>query len=153
MTARTLRSLLWLALGTSLGAAREFVFVNLNYQIDFLAHARDRNYAHSQFRRWADGLSLNEVLVAKWLLAAAFIGAMLVLSIAMARTRFGDARFDKAIVAGFIGVAALALAFHAGSALLPSLRPVSIAALHALQYPVPLLLVWVVSLLKSASER
>jgi hypothetical protein len=145
MNARLMLSILCLALATAVGAAREFLFVNLNYQIDFLAQARDRNYAHSQFRRWVGEMSLNEAVLAKWLLAAAFMAIILLLTLAMARIRFGDHRYDRRILITFVVLGSLAIFGHLVAPVFAPMRPISIAILHGLQYPVPVLLAWVVS--------
>ncbi|WKZ66651.1 MAG: hypothetical protein QY325_01710 [Flavobacteriales bacterium] len=145
MNRRDALSALWLALAVAAGAAREFFFVNLNYQLDYLVNRRDRNYAHSRFRRWAEGLDAGDLTAWKWLLAAAFVALTAALTVALARTRFGDHRYRTRILGAFAALAAFALACHLGAQAAPALRPVSIAVLHALQYPVPLLVVWALS--------
>ncbi len=140
---RALMSLFWLGLASLLGAAREFVATNINFQIDFLSNSRERNYAHSVFRDWAQGWDLADAQRAKWLAAGAFMVSMAVLTAAMARTRFGDHRYAVPVMVFFAALGACAgICYWANPALL---RPVAIAILHALQYPVPVLLVWVLS--------
>jgi hypothetical protein len=144
---RALMSLLWLGLASLLGAAREFVATNINFQIDFLSNSRERNYAHSVFREWAQGWDLADAQRAKWLAAGAFMVSMAALTAAMARTRFGDHRYIAPILLGFAALGACAgICYWTNPALL---RPVAIAILHALQYPVPVLLVWVLSWLRA----
>lgn len=142
---RTLLSLLWLALASLLGAAREFMAVNINFQIDYLANARDRNYAHSVFRDWAAGWDLQDALRVKWLTALVFMSAMAGLSMGMARARFGTHRHAAFILICFIVLGGIAAACHLAAPVLAPLRHVGIAILHALQYPVPVLLIWVLS--------
>lgn len=148
MSRRTLLSLLLLGAAIALGALREFLFVNLNYQLDFLQHARDRNYAHSVFRHWTAGWDAADALRMKWLLAAAFVAAMAALTVSLARVRLGDHRLRGLILGAYALLAAAALAGHAAAPAMPALRPIGIAVLHALQYPVPLVLVWVLSWLQ-----
>ncbi|MDX9751365.1 MAG: hypothetical protein RBT71_09830, partial [Flavobacteriales bacterium] len=64
------------------GALREFMFLNLYYQIDFTAHGRPVSYAHSLFQGWTQGMGLGALTTLKWALSIAFAGVMLALAIA-----------------------------------------------------------------------
>ncbi|MFZ1692156.1 MAG: hypothetical protein WAT74_03075 [Flavobacteriales bacterium] len=153
MKARAWLSLLIVAIGAALGALREFIFVNLNFHLDYLLNQRDRNYAHSVFRKWAGALDADQASALKWALALLFVATMALLTALLCRVRFGDHRYRKAVIVAFAGLGACALLCHLLGAWLPHARPVSVAMLHALQYPVPLLLVWAMSLLQPAGER
>jgi hypothetical protein len=148
-----LLSALLLCAAIALGALREFVFVNLNYQIDFVLHARPINYAHSAFRAWADGMGSSGLIRAKWAFAAGFVAATLALTVALARVRLAHHGWMWAVCITFLSLSALALLLHALSGLLPALYPVAIALLHGLQYPVPLLVVWMLSWLRPTPHR
>jgi len=143
--------LLLLLVAIVLGAAREFLFINLNYMIDFVANHRQVSYAHSAFRAVVDGWSLTWLVMLKWILAVVFITLMLGLSIAMARVLFGDHRYRTTIMFGFIAIGGLALLLHLASAYAPAWEGVSVKLLHALQYPVVLLFIWAAALLKPST--
>jgi hypothetical protein len=126
----------------ALGAARDFVFINLNYCIDHLANHREENYAHSMVRHATDGLSLRTLVVIKWAFSAAFIATMLGISILSARILFGDHRYRRWLVIGFGMVASIAFILQLGSSVEPALGLVSVKLLHLLQYPVVLFFIW-----------
>ncbi len=128
--------------GILLGAAREFTFLNLNYQIDFLANNRTDNYAHSLFQGWVDGSKLSTLIFLKWGLAFAFAGSMCILSILLLRRLFGDHRYAKYTVIGFILLGLIATIFHFLSLKVPAFEGVSIKLLHLIQYPALLFFVW-----------
>ena len=142
---RTGMSILLLVVAIALGAAREWLFVNLNYHLDFLEHERTATYAHSRFRAWAEGADATDLRMLKWGLALLFIGTTLLLTVLMARVRFNSFRYMPALLVTFIGIGTLALALHFGASTVPAFEAVSIKLLHALQYPVPLLLIWALS--------
>jgi len=137
-----------LLVGVLLGAAREFIFLNLNYQIDFVAHGRALSYAHSLFRSRVEGFDLQALLVLKWSMALVFSAAMLGLVIALARVLVGDHRHARALVLGYVFLGLLALLFHGMAGSVPALEVVSVKILHALQYPVVLFLLWAGSMLQ-----
>jgi hypothetical protein len=138
------------ALGVLLGALREFLFLNLNYQIDFAAHKRQVSYAHSMFRGWVEGMDLGALLLLKWVLALCFVAAMLLLALALARLLFGDHRYRPAILIAFGAIGGLALVLHLLGGHLPQARPMSVKLLHTLQYPVLLFFIWAASFLGRA---
>jgi len=131
------------------GAAREFLFINLNYEIDRVQHHRDVFYAHSLFRSWVHGFDLRGLLALKWAFALAFIGLMLALSVVLARTLFGGTRYRKAIIIGFLAIGLLAFGLHLLSGHLPPLEGISTKLLHLLQYPVFLFFLWASALLSA----
>lgn len=146
MRRRTLLALLMLA-AVALGAAREFLFLNLNYQIDAVANHRAVSYAHSLFRSWTAGLALDALLRLKWALAVLFIASTLALSITFARIAFGDHRYRTTLVWGFVLVGALALVMHLLATAVPPLYGVSVKLLHVIQYPVVLFVIWAAAML------
>ena len=148
MMPRWAGGLLLLLVATLLRAAREFLFINLNYMIDLEANHREVSYAHSAFRALVDGWSLSSLIMLKWGLAVLFIALMLALSIAMSRVLFGDHRYRRTIMFGFVAFGGLALLLHAAGANSPAWEGVSVKLLHALQYPVVLLFIWAAALLK-----
>lgn len=145
MSRRALLTLAIIAVALSLAAFRDYLFVNLNYQIDALGHERAVSYAHSRFRAWVEGMELSDLTRLKWLLALAFASINLVFAVTMSRIRFGDHRHRAAIIVAFLLVGGIALLTHALSANVPGLAMISIKLLHALQYPVVLLLIWAAS--------
>lgn len=131
-----------LILGILLGALREFMILNLNYQIDFVGNHRVDNYAHSLFQGWVNGWNISHLIVLKWLMAIAFAGAMCTLCILLLRSLFGDHRYVKFVLIGFATMGITATAFHFLSTMIPALEGVSIKLLHMIQYPVLLFFVW-----------
>jgi hypothetical protein len=148
MTRRRIGILLILAIAVALGAVRDFLLVNLNYQIDFVAHGRAFSYAHSLFRGWVAGFDLQALLMLKWCLALAFSGAMLGLAIVLARLVAGDHRHARALFLGYVSFGLLALLLHGMAGPVPALEAVSVKVLHGLQYPVVLFLLWAGSMLQ-----
>ncbi|MBK9176773.1 MAG: hypothetical protein IPM46_10655 [Flavobacteriales bacterium] len=145
MKRRDALSALLLAVAIALGALREFLFVNLNYQLDFVLHKRTVSYAHSAFRRWAGDWDAEMLIRGKWLLSLAFIATTLFLTAGLARLRFGDHRLLRVTVVAFLTIGALAMLLQAVAARHPFAYPIAVQLLHALQYPIPLLLVWALS--------
>lgn len=134
--------MLIVAAAVGFGALREFLFLNLNYQLDAVARQRPISYAHSMFQGWVEGWDLDALLRLKWLLAMAFIVLMALAAVLLARVLFGDHRHRTAIVVGFALSSLVALALHALGTLHPAFPLVAIKVLHALQYPVVLLFIW-----------
>ncbi|MBL7950732.1 MAG: hypothetical protein JNM62_03330 [Flavobacteriales bacterium] len=148
MTSRRITLVAILLVTVAVGAMREFVFINLNYCIDHLANHRQVNYAHSLFRKAVEGLTLNSLVVLKWSFTIAFIGVMLGASVFTARLLFGDHRYARPIMWGFVVIAALALALHLAAQHVPALALASIKLIHLLQYPVLLFFLWAAALLR-----
>jgi hypothetical protein len=126
----------------ALGALHEFLFVNLNYQIDHVARSTPYSYAHSLFQGWVAGWPLDALLRMKWLLALAFIGAMLGVTLVFAKVAGASYRHRRIIVLAFAAIGASALLFHALQRWSPELDVLSVKLLHAIQYPVLLFFVW-----------
>lgn len=136
-----------LLLGTALGGVREFLFINLNYQIDFLRNHRQVSFAHSAFREQVAGMDLTDLLVLKWVLASAFVLAMLGLCLLLARLLFGDGRYSRTIGLAFGAIGGLAVVLHLLTPVVPAFHGVSVKLLHLLQYPVVLVFIWAASVL------
>ena len=132
----------------SLGALREFLFLNLNYQLDAVAHNRVISYAHSMFQAWVEGWDLPALLRLKWILALLFVALMALGAILLARVLWGDQRYRRIILFAFGAVGALALLMNALAALHPAFGAISIKLLHSLQYPVLLFFVWAAAILQ-----
>lgn len=147
MTRRHALMLLLMMVAVTLGAVRDFLAINLNYQIDLVQYQREVSYAHSLFQEWTEGWDLTALVRLKWLIAAGMAAAMLGLCIAMARLAFGDHRYRWVLVIGFVTMGGLALGLQRISGACPPLYGVSVKLLHVLQYPVPLFLIWAASLL------
>ncbi|MBK8338968.1 MAG: hypothetical protein IPK99_02665 [Flavobacteriales bacterium] len=113
---------------------REFLFVNLNYQLDHVARNTPFSYAHSRFQGWTQGIGLGGLTALKWSAAFFFILLMTSLSVIAARLLFGDHRYLRVIAFAVGAVALLALLLHS-----LSLELAAVKLLHALQYPVILL--------------
>ena len=78
----------------------------------------------------------------KWTLAATFIAMNLFLAIGLSRVRFGHHRYRRPLIIGFGVVALCALTAQVLAPSVSGLGTLSIKLLHALQYPVVLLLIW-----------
>ena len=134
-----------LAVAVTLGALREFLFVNLNYQLDHVLRATDQSFAHSMFQRWTDEWTGPALLRLKWGLGLVFTALMLGLTLLLARRLFGDHRYAPHIITGYVLVGALALALNFASTWAPPLEVLAVKLLHTLQYPVLLLVLWAAS--------
>ena len=134
-----------------LGSLREFLFLNLNYEIDRLANHRLVAYAHSRFRAWVEGWDLQELIVLKWAISFAFIGVTLALCILLARALQGSWRAARPLALGYVGIATLSFLLHRMAVRVPELETVAVKLLHMLQYPVILFFVWAATLLRPPS--
>lgn len=150
MSRRTVVILLCALASLGLGAAREFLFINLNYEIDHVARHTPFSFAHSMFRGWVLGWPLARLVLLKWVLALAFIAAMLGLSLFLARALFAPRRIDRPIIVVFVAIALVALVLHGLAHWLPGAETVSVKLLHLLQYPVLLFFLWAASMLADA---
>lgn len=133
---------LFATVGIALGALREFLFVNLNYQLDHVERGTEFSYAHSLFQQWTAGWDLGDLTRLKWSLALLFISLMLGLALLLARLLAGDHRYTPGIVLGYLSAGAVALLLHALAPWVPPLEGTSVKVLHMLQYPVVLFFVW-----------
>lgn len=138
--------------GIALGAAREFLAINLNYQIDAVRYHRIVSYAHSLFQGRVEGWPLGDLLRLKWGIALVFSGLMCLLCIGLARLLNGDHRHRMAIVIAFLATGALALTLHFASGPVPQFGAASIKLLHLMQYPVVLFFVWAASRLDARAR-
>ncbi len=152
MNRRSVLSVLLVGLGTGLGAAREFLFVNLNYQLDHELRGTPMSYAHSTFQGWVLDWDAGHLNALKWSLSIGFLLANLLLSLAMCRARFGPNGPWRAVIGLFIAFSALAGVLLALSRHAAWLYPPAIQLAHALQYPIPLLVIWALSLRPSPAH-
>ncbi|MEO8590087.1 MAG: hypothetical protein ABI432_11995 [Flavobacteriales bacterium] len=152
MRKRTVLGSVIIIAAVALGAVRDFLFVNLNYQIDAVEHRSPISYAHSLFRAAVAGLDLNALNVMKWGLAMLYILLMLTAGIALSRVLFGDHRYRRPLVIGTAAIALISLALHRLAVWNPALEGVSIALSHAIQYPVPLLFICAASWSRPAQQ-
>lgn len=137
-----------LGAAVAIGALREFLFLNLNYQVDAVARNRPISYAHSMFQGWVQGWELPALLRLKWLLAMLFVLAMATACVLLARVLFGHQRYRRTILLGYALASALALLLHALSSVHPAFGNIGVKLLHALQYPVVLFFVWAGAILQ-----
>ncbi len=144
---RRLKAAMVLMVGIAFGAWREFAFINLNYQIDHVAHHTPFSYAHSLVQGWTRGIGLDGLLALKWSLALLSMAVMAGLCILLARILFGSWRQALSILAGFTGFAVLSLAMHGLARWAPPFELVSVRLSHMLQYPVLLLFVLIAAAL------
>ncbi len=149
MNRRTRAVLAILLIAVVLGAIREFLFINLNYQIDFLGSDRAYSYAHSRFQTAVSGFDLRDLWILKWALAALFALMMLLLGIILSRILFGDHRYTFLLVIGYVTIGVMALLFHGISNGNDGWYNISVKLLHALQYPIVLIFIWGASRLGS----
>ncbi|MEO8069314.1 MAG: hypothetical protein ABI599_16570 [Flavobacteriales bacterium] len=136
---RTLAIIVLLGTAVALGALREFLFLNLNYQLDHVQRATEFSYAHSIFQGWTQGWSLGRLIAFKWSLAVGYVVVMTCLGVLMARLLFGHMRYARPMVLAVVAVAACALLLNFLSGWLPPLADVSVKLLHMLQYPIVML--------------
>ncbi len=139
-------------LGIGLGSLREFVFINLNYELSHAAGQTPWSYAHSAVQRALEGWSLPALLRLKWTLALGFVLAMGALTFLMGRLLYGH-RLDRTIVVGFAGIGTLALVLHGLSGWLPFTASAGVKLLHILQYPMPLVLLGVARFLPGEDRQ
>ena len=142
-----------LLLGVVLGSLREFLFINLNYEIDRVRYHRPIAYAHSRFRAWTEGWDLGALLTFKWVLSFAYMAAMLGLAILLMRLLQGHFRAARHLALAYAALGLLALGFHALSGSVPPLEAVGVKLLHLLQYPVLLFFLWAAHLLRAGTKR
>jgi len=142
-------------LGISLGALREFIFINLNYWIDHLARLTEFCYAHSFFN-FLEGSSLVNLKTTKWAMAVFFIVLMFSFTSAFLKLLFRDRPVLKWAILSFGTTILISLIFFGLHAFLgPEQVMLSIAvkALHAVQYPFLLFfLVPAISLLNTTDK-
>lgn len=150
---RNLLVALLLLAGLAVGAMREFLFINLNFQIQHVRYGTPYSYAHSLFRGWVKGWDLAELMRLKWGLAVVLSAAMLGLCILLARLLFGSHAYRMPLAIGYAMAGALAVLLHLAGSFVPQLGIISVKLLHALQYPVMLFLVWAAWLVGGAARQ
>ncbi|HMU13456.1 MAG: hypothetical protein JST41_02120 [Bacteroidetes bacterium] len=136
---RPLRAVLILAIGIALGAVHDLLFINLNYQIDHVRRSTPWSFAHSEFQRLVRGWDLVMLTRTKWVLAALFVLAMWCLCLLLLRNAGVFRRLARPVTMGFAAIALLALLLHLAARWLP-VEEASVNLLHAIQYPVLLLI-------------
>lgn len=137
-----------LGAAVAVGALREFLFLNLNYQVDAVARNRPISYAHSLFQGWVEGWDLPALFRLKWALALLFASTMAMACILLARVLFGNQRYRRSILLAYAITGAAALLLHALSTAHHAFGSIGVKLLHALQYPVVLFFVWAAAVLK-----
>jgi len=140
-----LRAAFVLLIGVLLGALRDLLFINLNYQIDHVRRATSTSYAHSRFRSLVNGWTLGDLLLLKWLLAGFFILCMWALCMLLLRNA-STFRLARPISLIFLAIALLA-ALLSGLAHWFPVEEAAVNLLHAIQYPVLLVVVQLAILL------
>lgn len=153
MRSSTAIGMLLIGAAIAIGAFRDFIFVNLNYHLDFLEHARRVSYAHSLFQAWAGEVDARGLRALKWVFAILFILCNLALATMLSRVRFGDHRYRVPIMIGFGIVALIAGLSNALGAWVPVFSVLGVKLLHMLQYPVILILLWAAGWLVPQRER
>lgn len=133
-----------LTVAVVLGSLRDFLFINLNYQLDHLQRATPYSYAHSAFRAAVQGWGPRALLALKWGLGLGFTLSTWALCQALLGVFGVRAHLGRPVTIGFLAIAALALAARALARTWPVWEPLSVDLLHAIQYPVVLLLLLVV---------
>lgn len=142
---RTLLVVLIISAGVAVGAVRDFLTVNLNYQLQAVSQGWTISYAHSLFQGWVDGWDVPALLRLKWALAIVFVSLMAAGAVLLARILWGDHRYRRPILLAFAVLALLALLLHLLAALHPGFGLVGVKVLHSLQYPMVLVLLWAAS--------
>lgn len=132
---RWLRAASVLLVGILLGAVRDSLFINLNYQIDHVRRATPGSFAHSRFQAQVAGWDLSDLVLLKWFLAGWFVLCMWGLSLLLLRNANGSWRMAKPISLIFAAIALSALLLHALARWVP-VEEASVNLLHAIQYPV-----------------
>lgn len=122
-----------------LAERREFLFINLNYQIDHVSRSTPFSYAHSAFRSFVEGWSLSALTTFKWALSGTYVVINAVLAVALAQLLHGHWRYTRPILLIVAGVCVAAFGFHALGTLVPGGADIGVKLLHMVQYPVVLL--------------
>ncbi len=126
-----------------LGSLREFLFVNVNYQIDHVSRATPFSYAHSAFQGWVAGWGSHALVRLKWSMAVAFIVVMWSLCLLLLRAYAAPRRLFLLVSALFVLVPTTALLLHLLAYRAPLAEEASVNLLHAVQNPIVLVFLWV----------
>lgn len=146
-----LRSALILLAGIGIGSLRDFLFINLNYQLDHVTRATRTSFAHSRFQGWVEGWEAPGLTRLKWLLAGLFVMSMWGLCMILLKNAGATYRLRRPVTLVFAGLAIVAFVLHGLARWLP-VEEASVNLLHAIQYPV-LLLVLQAALMVFPSAR
>lgn len=143
------------ALGISIGALREFTFVNLNYWISYVSGAVELCYAHSFFN-FLSGSSLGKLTALKWTMTLAFIALMLAFNLAFLQIWFGKTSVRKWVLFTYASALIVSAVFYVAHLFSPGTHAfiiLAVKALHALQYPfLPLVLIPAISVFKAQEQ-
>ena len=139
---RRVRAASILLVGIVLGAIRDSLFINLNYQIDHVRRATPGSFAHSRFQAQVAGWDLSALVLLKWVLAGCFVVGMWGLCLLLLRNANSSARLAKPVSLIFAAIALAALLMHGLARWLP-VEEASVNLLHAIQYPVLLVVLQV----------
>jgi hypothetical protein len=145
--------LLILGIALVLGSLRDFLLINLNYQLDHVQRATPYSFAHSGFQAVVGGWGLRALTTMKWGLAIGFVATTWTLCQSLLGVFGLRQRLGRLVTYGFLGIAALAFVAHLLARSFPLLEPVSVDLLHAIQYPVVVLLLLVVLVLFEGRSR
>lgn len=104
------RGLLVLLVGAmvALGFVRDFIFVNLNYQLSFVYYEKERSFTHSFFD-FLNNYSYSQLYYSKWWLTGIFALLNILLCLVLVYLLFKSKR--KVKVAGLILSGLVVLAF------------------------------------------
>lgn len=127
----------------ALGSLREFLFVNVNYQIDHVNRATPFSYAHSAFQSRVAGWGTQALVALKWSMAVAFILLMWALCLLLLRAYAAPRRLFLLVSALFMLVPTAALLLHLLAYRAPLAEEASVNLLHAVQNPIVLVFLWV----------
>jgi hypothetical protein len=127
----------------ALGSLREFLFVNVNYQIDHVARATPFSYAHSAFQAWVSGWGTHALVTLKWSMAVSFILLMWTLCLLLLRAYAAPRRLSVLVSGLFVLVPTTALLLHLLAYRAPLAEEASVNLLHAVQNPIVLVFLWV----------
>ena len=133
-----------LVIAVALGSLRDFLLINLNYQLDHVQRATPYSYAHSAFQVAVAGWGPRALIALKWGLGIGFTCTTWGLCQALLAVYGVRARLGRAVTLGFLAMASLALVARVLAGAWPALEPLSVDVLHAIQYPVVVLLLLVI---------
>lgn len=131
----------YLLVAIILGSMREFLFVNLNYQIDHVRRSTPFSFAHSKFQALVEGWTLQDLLITKWALAGFLVIIVMVLTLQVARIVFRGPRYDRFVLIGYGTASLVSLLLFIASSWLPALRLAAVQLLHSLQFPIIMIMI------------
>lgn len=127
----------WAILGAAVasGALRDFLFVNINYQVDHVRRATAFSYAHSAFQKATAGWDTGALNALKWGLSLAFMVCMWAACLGLSRAFRRLELLWGPITSGFTGAALLSVLLHFLARYVPGAEEASVNLAHAIQYP------------------